>query len=73
MANYKAEELIPGMMLRASRGLVTLGRRLPNRVNNNGIEMVRFECVGKIKTYSSAVGAPQYVIGVPAKKGVSDE
>ncbi|HEJ8417436.1 hypothetical protein FMJ13_22930 [Klebsiella michiganensis] len=68
MAEYKAEDLIPGMMLRGSRGVVTLGRRLPNRVNKNGIEMVRFEGVGKIKTYSSAVGSPQYIIAVPAKK-----
>ncbi|HFZ2130523.1 TPA: hypothetical protein ACIJ0P_004552 [Klebsiella pneumoniae] len=68
MAEYKAEDLIPGMMLRGSRGVVTLGRRLPNRVNKSGIEMVRFEGIGKIKTYSSAVGAPQYVIAVPAKK-----
>lgn len=68
MAGYKAEDLIPGMMLRGSRGVVTLGRRLPNRVNKNGIEMVRFEGIGRIKTYSSAVGTPQYIIAVPAKK-----
>lgn len=68
MADYNAEDLIPGMILRGSRGLVTLGRRLPNKVNKNGIEMVRFEGIGKIKTYSSAVGSPQYVIAVPTGK-----
>lgn len=69
MANYKAEDLIPGMMLRGTRGVVTLGRRLPNRVNKKGVEMVRFEAIGDIKTYSSAVGSPQYVIAVPTSKG----
>lgn len=68
MTNYKAEDLTPGMVLRGSRGVVTLGLKLPNALNKKGVEMVRFKCVGRVKTYTTPVGNPQYVIAVPARK-----
>lgn len=68
MSSYKAEDLVSGMVLKGARGLVTLGRKLPNRINKRGIEMIRFECErgAGAKTYSAAVGSRQFVMAVPA-------
>lgn len=66
MATYRAEDLVPGMVVRGGKGMIEIVRRLPDCRSKSGEMMLKFECTGASKTYTTRAGSLQYVAAVPS-------
>lgn len=67
MSSYDPTRLTPGMMVKTTKGVCTIVKRLADRQHPKGWMMARYKTTGEQKTFTTPFGFSVEVIAVPAK------